>query len=126
MCENDFDEEEVGQGVANGLIDKVYAGAEDFEGFFLTRIAGFVGGNGVESVVGEDDGAVAVGLEVDADVELFGGVVEIFDTGGSAVDLELQVFFYVFGGCAIGVCSLDNPDLELVCEVGLADEVSKE
>lgn len=87
VCEHDFDEEEVGERVAHGLVDKVDAGAEDFEGFALAGVAGLVLLDGVEGVGGEDDGAVAVGFKVDANIELLGRVVEILDSGGCAVDL---------------------------------------
>lgn len=75
MRKDDLDEEHVGEGVADGLVDEVDAGAEDGEGLGLAGVLGLVLCDLVEGVGREDDGAVAVGFEVDADVELLGCVV---------------------------------------------------
>ena len=126
VCEDDFDEEEVGEGVADGLVDEVDASAQDVEGFLLAGVAGLVLLDGVEGVVREDHGAVAVGFEIDTNVELFGCVVQVLHAGGCAVDLELEVIFNVLRGGAVGVGGLHNSNLELICQSTLANGVAEE
>ena len=77
--EDDLDEQEVGEGVADGLVDEVGEGADDLDGGLLRGRLGCVFGDALERLVGEEDGAVAVGFEVDADVESGSGVVEELD-----------------------------------------------
>jgi len=57
---------------------------------------------------------VAVGFEVDANVEALGGVVQVLDSRVGAEDRQLEVLLDVLGGGAVGVGSLDNADLELL------------
>lgn len=85
-----------------------------------------LGANGADSLLGEDDGAVAVGLKVDADVELGGGVVEPLDTGWCADSWEAEGLGDVVGGGTVGIGSLDDTDLQVLCELGLARKVTDE
>ncbi len=64
-------------------------------------------------MVGEDDGAVAVGFEVDADVEAARGVVEVFYACRGADGGELEDFGDVVCAGAVGVGGLDEADFEL-------------
>src|SRR5690606_30729864 len=101
------------------------------------------GGQGVESILlggrlrlrlaeetygllREDDGAMAVGFEVDTDIELASSMVEMLHTSGGADDGKLKMLLDV--GCAstVGVGGLDNANSEVVFETGGADEVADE
>lgn len=63
----------------------------------LARRLGFGLMDDALGFVGEDDSAVAVGFEVDADVEVVrGSVVEVLDPSGSANNRESEDFFDVF------------------------------
>lgn len=88
MEEDGLDEEEVAQGVADGLVDEVDEGAQVGQRGGLGRGGGRGAGGGEEGEGrgGEEDRAVAVGLEVDADVVRLGGVVEVLDARRDARD----------------------------------------
>ena len=73
-----------------------------------------LGADGADSLLGEDDGAVAVGLEVDADIEFGGSVVKPLDTSWCANGWELECLGDIVGGCAVGVSSLDDTNLQLI------------
>lgn len=123
--EDGLNKEKVGQRVADGLVDQVDACAEDLEaGGFGWRL-GLVILDGAEGLVGEDGGAVAVSLEVDADVELLCGVVQILDTGGCASDRQLERLLYIFGRCAVCIGRLDDTDLDLIRKAGGTHQVAE-
>ena len=124
--EDDFGEEQVGESVADGLVDEVDARTQGVEGVFLAggfrlRVADYV-----DCVGGEEDGAVAVGFEVDTDVVAGGGVVQVFDAGGRALDGELEDLGDVFGGGAVGVGGLHDADFEGRIDAGNAGHVGEE
>ena len=126
MREDDFDEQEVREGVADRLVDELYEGAEGLEGRVLGGGLGFVFAETFERRVGEDDGAVAVGFEVDADVEFSGGVMEVLDARVGADDGEFEVVSDVVRGSAVGVGGLDDADFEFFREAGAFGEVADE
>lgn len=96
--EDDFGEEHVRQGVADRLVDEVDARAEGLQSVLLAGGFGLGVADDADGFVGEDDGAVAVGFEVDADVEVADScVVEMFDAGRGADDRELEDLVDVFG-----------------------------
>jgi hypothetical protein len=74
----------------------------------------------------EDYGSVAVGLEVDADIEVLGRVVQVLDSGGSADDWQVEGLLDVLGRCAIGVRRLYDSNLELLSETGFPGKVANE
>ena len=123
--EDDFDKEEVGEGVADGLVDEADEGAERLQRGVLGGGLGFVFAEAFEGRVGEEDGAVAVGFEVDADVEFGRGVVEVLDARVGADDGQLEVVRDVFGAGAVGVRRLYDADLESR-ETGALGEVADE
>lgn len=69
---------------------------------------------------------MAVGLEVDANVKLAGGVVQVLDTSGSADDGELQVLLNVCGASAISIGGLDDSDSQLLLQASGTDKVADE
>lgn len=75
MQEDRFDEEHVAQSVADGLIDDLRHCSEVRESGGWSRVRG----DGREGGGGEENCAVPVGFEVDADRVGFGGVVQVFD-----------------------------------------------
>lgn len=126
MREDDFNEEEVGESIAHGLVDEVDAGTENFKSLLLAWATRLMLLNSVECIGGEDDGSVTVGLEVDTNVELLSGMVQVLDTSGGAVNLELQCLFYILCSGSIGVGSLNNADSDALCESALANEIAQE
>lgn len=85
MEKNGLDEEEIADCVADRLVD---------EGSYRLEVLLRGSGGGEEGSAadesggrgGEEDGAVPVGFEVDADVEGGGGVVQVLYSGGDAQD----------------------------------------
>jgi hypothetical protein len=124
--ENDFNEKEVRQGVSNSLVDQVDARAQNLEVFRLGRRLGLVFLDGLQRVVGEDGGTVAVSFEVDTNVKLLCGVVKILYSRGRAGDREAKVLLNIVGCCAIGVCSLHDTNLDLVRETRCAHKIAEE
>ncbi|KND90179.1 hypothetical protein TOPH_05174 [Tolypocladium ophioglossoides CBS 100239] len=124
--EDDLDHEHVGDGVADGLVDEITNGGERLEGVLLCGRLRLLRPEDAHRLLGEDDGAVAVGLEVDANVELARGVVQMLDTRGRADNGELQVLLDVVGAGTVGVSSLDNTNTEVVLQTSGVDEVANE
>ncbi len=62
----------------------------------------------------EDDGSVAVSLEIDSHVELCCGVVQPFDSGRRTDDWETKRLLDVFCRSAIGIRSLYDADFQLL------------
>ena len=70
---------------------------------------------------------MAVGLEVDADVEgVHGRVVEVLDAGGGADDGQLEDVGDEFAGRAVRVRRLHEADLELAVEARAARHLDEE
>jgi hypothetical protein len=69
---------------------------------------------------------VAVGLEVDADVEVLGRVVQVLDSSGSADDWQVKGLLDVLGRRAIGVRCLYDSNLQLLSETGFSCKVTNE
>lgn len=124
--EDYFHKQHVGERVADGLVDEVDAGTEDIEGFLLAWRFGLVFCYGVQRVRREDDGAMTVGLEVNANVKLLGRMMQILDSGGCAVNLESQVLFDVLRRSAVCVSGLNDANLDRIRQPSQADLVSEE
>lgn len=69
---------------------------------------------------------MTVCLEVDTDIETSSSVVQVLDTSGGADHVQTQVLLHVSGGGSVGVCRLDNTNVELLDQTGLASEVGDE
>ena len=69
---------------------------------------------------------MTVGLEIDTNVELLSGMMQVFDTSRGAVDLELQVLLDVVGSRAVGIGSLHHTNLDRVSQARLADKITEE
>ena len=115
-AQHGFDEEEVAHGVAHRLVDELLGRDEagggclfDFLSLFFLE-GGEVGEQGFSQGVAEEDSAVAVGLEVDAQVVFFRLVVDEFHARFG--DGHGHAFFtQVACGGAVGVGSLHHGDL---------------
>lgn len=86
MGKDGLNEEHVGDSVSNGLVDELGEGYEVVECGGLGRGGRFMGGELCLGFGREENGAVAVGFEVDANGVVLGGMVEMFDTGRDAPD----------------------------------------
>lgn len=82
--EHDEDEEEIREGIADGLVDEKGEVAEVGDRRLLSGRPGGVGSEGDAEGGRKQDSAMAVGFEVDADVVTLGGVVEVLDSGRDA------------------------------------------
>lgn len=69
---------------------------------------------------------MAVGLEVDTNVESQGSVVEMLHTSVGANDRQLQHLLDVVGASTVGVSGLDDTDLQLLRNTSIAGEVADE
>lgn len=69
---------------------------------------------------------MAIGFEIDANVEFGGSVMQPFDACGSADDGKFEGFGDVAGACTIGICRLYDADLQLVGKARLTGEVTNE
>lgn len=84
--EDDEHKQEIRERVSDGLVDEVGEVGQVGEGGGLGGRARGVGGEEGEERGREEDGAVPVGLEVDADVVPLGGVVKVLDSSRDAGD----------------------------------------
>jgi hypothetical protein len=126
VSQDNFNKKEVRQRVSDSLVDEVYASAQDLEVLRLGWRLGLVFLDGLQRVVGENGGAVAIGFEVDTNVKLLCGVVKILHSCRRAGDREAEVLLDVVRRCAIGVRSLYDTDLDLVREARCAYKIAKE
>jgi hypothetical protein len=126
MCQHHLGKEYVRDCIADSLIDEIDAGREGVESVLCARTLRLGLANGADGVVGEKNGAVAVGFEVDADVVAGGGVVEVLDAGVGALNGQLEHFLDVFSRGTIGVGSLDDAYLELGVDASNAGHVCEE
>jgi hypothetical protein len=62
----------------------------------------------------EDGSTVTIGLEVDTNVELLSGMVEVLYSGRRAGDRKTEVLLDILRGRAVCICSLYNTDFDLV------------
>lgn len=108
------------------MIDEVGQGFEGFQGVALGWGFGLFGVESFEGLLGEDDSAVAISFEVDADVKFGCCVVEPFHTSGSADYWEFEGLGHIVGACAIGICGLHDSDLKLLDEASFFGELSNE
>ena len=124
--QDDLNEEHVGDGVTDGLVDQVAERGKGGESILLCgglRLGGLEGSQGVR---GEENGAVTVGLEVNTDIEALGDVVKVLDASGSAHDGKLEVGADVVGAGTVGIGGLDNTNAELILQTGALNEVADE
>ena len=125
--EHHLREEHVRQRVADRLVDQVDTRAQALQRVQLARGLRLRGADHVDGLVGEDDGAVAIRLEVDADVEVaHGRMVEVLDTGWSADDRQLEDLVDVFSGRTVGVGGLYEADVQFLVEAGAAGHLDEE
>ena len=81
-----LDQEQIREGVADGLVDQLRQRRQRRERVSLRGRLRFVRCDGLERGGREEHGAVAVGFEIDADIEALSGVVEVLDPRWRALD----------------------------------------
>lgn len=84
LGEDGLDQEEIGEGIADSLVNDLGEGAEGADGNSLSGGRALGGVDGLESRRAEEDSAVSVGLKVDTDVVLQSLVVQVLDSSGDA------------------------------------------
>lgn len=114
VSKNSFDQEHVGDGITDRLVDQVSKSLEALKGALLGRRLGLSVLNGLQGGLGESNGTVTVGLEVDANVEAQGRMVQMLNTSVGANRRQLQDLLDVVRAGTIGVSGLDDADLELL------------
>ena len=77
-------------------------------------------------VLREEHSAVTVRLKVDTDVVTAGNVVEVLDTSGRALNLQLQDVSDVLGASTVCVSSLDDSKLKVILKTSLLDKFTDE
>lgn len=93
---------------------------------FLTRILRLGFSNDLGCIVGKEDGTVAVGFEVDANVKSGRGVMQVLDASRSHDYRKFQDFLDIFRRCTVGVGSLHQSNLELVTQTSLFCHLGEE
>lgn len=126
VSENGLDEEHVGQSITNSLVDEVDQSLEALQGMLLSRRLGLGVLDDLQGVLRECDGTVAVGLEVDTDIEPQGSVVQVLHTSVSANDWEFKHLLDVVGAGTVGIGGLNNTNLQLLRNTGIASEIANE
>lgn len=79
---------------------------------------------GTGGLLGENDGTMTIGLEVDAYIELAGDMVKVLDTSRGADDRELKIPLNIVGAGAVGVGGLDDTNAKLLGQTSRADEIA--
>ena len=83
-----LDEQHVTQRVSDRLIDEFNQRSELSKSIFGGRRGGLGRLDGLLCRWRKEDGSVTIGLEVDADIVALRGMMEVFDTSGSASDRD--------------------------------------
>lgn len=126
VSKDNLHHEHIRDGISDSLVNKIADGREGLESVLLRRRLGLLLTESTDSLLGEDNSAVTVGLEVDTNVELAGSMVQMLDTSGSADDWELKVLLDVAGAGTVGISSLDDANAEIILEASRANEVANE
>ena len=121
-----LDKKHVGQGITNGLVNQVGESLEAFKSVLLCGRLRLGVLDDLQGVFGESDGTMAVGLEVHTDIEAQGCVVEMLHTGVGADDRELEDLLNVVCAGPVGVGGLNDTDLKLGGNSGVAGKVADE
>ena len=74
-------------------------------------------------IIGEDNSAVSVGLEVDTNIKVGCFVVQMLHAGGSASDCKTEILFDIFGAGAVCIRGLDNAYVQNFSKSRLAAQV---
>lgn len=126
VSEDSLDEKHIGESITNSLVDEVGKSLEALQRVLLSRRLGLGVLDDLQSVLRESDGAVAVGLKVDTDVEPQGGVVEMLHTSVGANDGELEDLLDVVGASTVGIGGLNDTNLQLLRNTSIASEIADE
>lgn len=126
VCQDSLDKQHIRQSVSGSLVDKICQAEEDVPGVLLSRRGGFMVGENTVEVLTEENGAVAIGLEIDAHVVAVGSVVEVLDTSVGGLELQLQGLLHVSGGSAVGIGSLYDTNVDLLANASLTGHLSNE
>lgn len=126
VSEDDFNKQHVRESVTNGLVDELSKGNESAKGVSLSGRLWLMSMDGLQSRRGEDDGSVAVGLEVNTNIEASCRVVKMLDAGRSENKLQAKMFLNIAGCGTVGISRLDNTNVELLNETRLTGKVTNE
>ena len=148
--EDDLDQQHVRKRIADGLVDHVDYGEEVLEAGLLrwrTRKRFVRVANVLEGLIGKEDCAVSVRLEVNANCVFLGGMVQVLYTGwneifvvstlegGGPISVRWKrkrgkstCLFEIVGGCTVCICRLDdaNASFELVLQPRPGHELFQE
>jgi hypothetical protein len=84
MCEDNFDQEHVGNGITNSLVDEVGDCLKRVEGVVLSGRLRFMCFDDRLGMWGKENCSVTVRFKINSTIESLGLMVEIFDTGHRA------------------------------------------
>lgn len=126
VSEDSLDKEHIGQGVTDSLVDQIGQSLKAFQGTLLSRRLRLGVLDHLERIIGEGDGAMSVGLEVDTDIKAKGSVVKVLHTCVGANDGKLQYLLNVVGTRAVSVGGLNDTNLEIMGNTGATSQVTNE
>jgi hypothetical protein len=126
MSKNDLNHEHVRNGISNGLVDEVSNSGQGLQSILLSGRLRLLLAEDAEGLLGEDYSSMAVGLEVNTDIELARSMVKVFDASGCANDGELKVLLDVGSASTVGIGCLNDTYPEVVLKSSRANEVTDE
>lgn len=91
MSEDDLNKEKIRERIADSLVDDLGQGEEVLDRVRLVGARRLSALEGLESLLREENSAVAVGLKVYSNVVAESSVVEVLDTGGGAGDGDVAL-----------------------------------
>lgn len=124
--EDSFNQEHVRDSITDRLVDQVSETLQTFNRALLGRGLRLGALNGLQGVLRESNGTMAVGFKVNANVEAHGGMVKMFNTGVGTDGLKLQHFFNVIRAGAIRVGGLNDTNLEVLRNTSTSGQIANE
>lgn len=126
MGKDGLDKKHVRESVTDSLVDQISKGLQALEGTLLGRRLRLSALDGLQSVFGEGNGSVSIGFEVDTDIKAQSGVMEMLDASVGANGGEFENLLNVVRASSVSISSLDDANLELLGNSGIAGQVTDE
>ena len=126
MGKNSFNQEHVRDSVTDRLVDQVSETLKTFDRALLGRGLRLSALDDLQGVLRESNGTMAIGFEVNTNVEAHGGMVEMLNTSVGADRLKLQHLLNVIRAGAVGVSSLDDTNLKVLRNSSASGQIANE
>lgn len=126
MGKNHLDHQHVRERIAHGLVDEIANSGKSVESVLLSRRLRLSLTESPHGILAKQHSAVAVGLEIRANIKLESSVVQVLDAGGCAHDGQSEMLLNVVGASTVCIGRLNNTDTKVIFQTSRSDEIADE